>query len=126
MAAMLTLAFALLCAAALLGAVLAIRYLAGVGFRLLPAALPPIHGVIGAAGLAALILAWRHGLRPTKFGTAGFGATAAILLGLALAIGLVIGLVAWRRRRPAGTLVGAHAGLAIAGLVMLLTLVALR
>jgi hypothetical protein len=49
-----------------------------------------------------------------------------MLLGLALLLGLVTIPAVWRRRRAAGALVGAHAGLAIAGLVMLLTLVALR
>lgn len=123
---MLTLALSLLCGAALLGAALAIRYVAGAAALPLPAALPPLHGVLGVAGLAALILALRRGLPESNLGTAEFGRSAAALLGLALALGLVTIAAAWRRRRPAGALVGAHAGLAIAGLVMLLTLVALR
>jgi hypothetical protein len=123
---MLTLAFALLCGAALLGAALAIRYVAGTAALPLPAALPPLHGVLGTAGLAALILALRRGMPWSSLGTAGFGPSAAALLGLALTLGLVTIAAAWRRRRPPGVLVGAHAGLAIAGLVMLLTLLALR
>lgn len=123
---MLTLAFALLCGAALFGAALAIRYLAGTGAKPPPAALPPVHGTLGAAGLAVLILALRRGLPESSLDTAGFGPIAAALLGSALALGLATAPAAWRQRRPAGTLVGAHAGLAIAGLVMLLTLVALR
>jgi hypothetical protein len=123
---MLMLAFTLLCGAALLGAALAIRYLAPASARPLPAALPLVHGVIGAAGLAFLFLALHRGLPESHFGTAGFGPTAAALLGLALAIGVATIPAAWRQRRPAGALVGAHAGFAIAGLVVLLTLLALR
>jgi hypothetical protein len=123
---MLTLAFVLLCGAALFGAALAMRHLAGADARKLPAALPPLHGVLGAAGLACLLLALRHGLPASRFGTASFGPIAAVLLGLALVLGLAMAPAAWRRRRPPEPLVGAHAGLAIAGLVMLLTLVALR
>jgi uncharacterized iron-regulated membrane protein len=59
-------------------------------------------------------------------GTARFGPLAALLLGLALALGLVLARAAWRRRQPAAILVASHAGLAIAGLVLLLALVALR
>jgi hypothetical protein len=123
---MLTLAFSLLCGAALFGVALGVHYLAGADARKLPAALPPLHGILGAAGLACLLLALRHGLPESHFGTASFAPIAAVLLGLALAFGLAITPAAWRRRRPAEPLVGAHAGLAIAGLVMLLTLVALR
>lgn len=123
---MLTLAFALLCGAAMLGAALAIRCLAGSPARPMPAALPPMHGLSGAAGLGALILALCHGLPESDLGIAGFGPIAVALLGSALAFGLAMIPAAWRRRRPAGTLVAAHAGLAIAGLVVLLTLVALR
>jgi hypothetical protein len=106
--------------------VLAIGHLAGASAWPMPAALPPLHGVFGAAGLAALILALRRGLPASSLGTAGFGPSAAALLGLALALGLVMIAPAWRRRRRPGALVGAHAGLAIAGLVVLLALVALR
>ncbi len=122
---MLTFAFGLVCAAALFGAALAIRFLAGTGARPLPAALPPLHGAIGTAGFGVLILALRRGLPAGHFGTGGFGPIAAVLLGSALALGLAMAPAAWRRHRPAGTLVGTHAGLAIAGLVVLLALLAL-
>ena len=46
----------------------------------------------------------------------------ALLLGIALLLGLVIGL---RRRRPAGVLVAVHASMAIAGFVVLWTVVSL-
>jgi hypothetical protein len=58
-------------------------------------------------------------------GTAGFGDVSAALLVFALLLGLVIGRAAWRGRRPAGALIGAHAGAAVAGLVVLLALIAL-
>src|SRR5690348_17255800 len=108
---MLTFAFGSLCAAALLGAALAIRYLAGASARPLPVALPAAHGAVGATGLACLLLALRRGLPEGHFGTAGFGPTAAILLGAALVFGLATMPAAWRRLRPPGALVGAHAGL---------------
>jgi len=123
---MLTLAFALLCGAALVGAALAIGYLAAKSAVPISAALPAVHALLGTTGLAVLILALRGGLPRSDRGTAGFGPIAAGLLGLALALGVVLAQATWRRRRPAGPLVGAHAGLAIAGLVMLLALVALR
>ena len=122
---MLILAFALLCGAALFGAALAICYLAQT-CRAQPAVVPAAHGLAGAAGLAVLLLALHRGLPHTSLGTGGFGPIAAVLLALALAVGLATAPAAWRRRRPSGALVAAHAGLAIVGLVMLLTLVALR
>ncbi|MGC2524752.1 MAG: hypothetical protein WA417_19290, partial [Stellaceae bacterium] len=66
----------------------------------------------------------RGGGRP-HMGTAGFRTTSAALLAAALLLGLVMARAAWRRRRPAGMLVGAHAGFAIAGLVLLLALLVL-
>jgi hypothetical protein len=120
---MLRLAFALLCAAASLGAGLAVRYLRGPHAKPLPAAIPAAHGVLGAASLGALLLALLHGLPRTGMGTAGFAPIAAGLLALALAFGLTL---AWRRGRPpAPVLVATHASVAIAGLVILLALVAL-
>jgi hypothetical protein len=121
---MLVPAFALLCAAVLIGAGLAVAYLRG------PQAKPPhravalVHGMLGGAGLAALLAALRHGLPQTGMGTSGFGAITAALLAAAFALGLALA-VTWRWRRPSGALVGAHASLAIAGFVVLLTLIAL-
>ena len=115
----LKLGFALLCAAAAIGGLLAIAYLRG---RPVRPRLALLHGALGAAGLAALLRALRRGLPMSAMGTGGFGQAAALLLGLALALGVWFAL---RRCRPAGALVGAHAGLAIAALVLMLTLVAL-
>jgi hypothetical protein len=114
----LKLAFALLCAAAAIGAWLAIAFL-----RRAPEwpKLAAAHGATGAAGLVALAAARRRGL-PQNMGTAGFGKTAAVLLVVTLALGLYFLL---RRKRPPGAAVAVHAGLAISALVLLLALVAL-
>ncbi len=119
------LAFGLLCGAGLIGLALALLYLRGPGAPPPHPAIAALHGGIGAASLAVLLLALDRGQRHRAMGTAGFGRTAAALLALALVLGLSIAVAAWRRRRPAGALVGAHAGLAIAGLVMLWALLAL-
>jgi hypothetical protein len=123
---MLGLAFGLLCIAAAVGAGLAIRYLRGKRPRPLAAVIAIAHGVVGAASLAALTLALRRGLPPPAMGTAGFGVAAAALLGLALAFGFLLAHVSWRRRRPPGLIIATHASLAIAALMLLLALVALR
>lgn len=121
---MLDLAFAVLGAAVAIGAGLAVAYLRG------PEAKPPHrlipfgHGILGGVGLLALIAALRHRVPPSGMGLSGFGPIAAGLLGLAFALGLAL-FLAGRRRRPAGALVGAHASLAIAGFVVLLSLLAL-
>jgi hypothetical protein len=120
---MLTLAFGLICAAIVAGAVLAVGYLRAAAA---PPAVAIAHGALGAAGLAALLLALRRGLPETAFGTEGFGAGAAALLAPALALGLVLGHAGLRRRRPAATLVVSHATLAITGFVLLLAIIALR
>jgi hypothetical protein len=122
------LAFAILCAAALIGLGLAVRYMRGATAR--PArptiaSIPAVHGAVGAAGLAVLLATLGRPRPPTAMGTAGFGATSAALLGLALLLGLFIAATIWRGRRPAGALIGAHAGFAIAGLVVLLALIVL-
>ena len=123
---MLGLAFGLLCVAAAIGCGLALRYLRAPRPKAVAAAIPIAHGAIGAASFAALLLALRRGLPPPAMGTAGFGVAAAVLLALALGFGLLLAHAAWRRQRPAGLIVGTHAALAIAALVLLLTLVALR
>ena len=122
---MLQLAFAVLCAAVLTGSVLAFLYARHAQPSAARKAASPIHGALGAAGLVALVLALLRGLPPSRMGTAGFAPTAAALLAAALCLGLVLALVTWRRRRPAGALVGVHASFAIAGFVLLLALVAL-
>lgn len=126
---MLALAFGLLCAAVVIGAGLAILFVRR------PAATPPpgtiaravpvAHAALGAASLVALTVALRRRLPAARMGTAGFGPIALGLLALTLVLGLILALTAWRRHRPTAVLVGAHASLAIAAFVVLLTLVAL-
>jgi hypothetical protein len=114
-------AFYILCAAVVIGTVLAIPYLRGASNRS-PWPIGVAHGALGTAGLAALLPVLRRGLPPSAMGTAGLVSAAAMLLGGALLLGLVIGL---RRRRPAGVLVAVHASVAIAGFVVLWTVVSL-
>lgn len=117
-------ALAVLAAAGAAGAWLAVRFMRGDAGPP-PRAIPPAHGVLGAAGLAVLGVALFRGLPPSAMGTSGFGGIAGVLLGLALAFGLGIAWGSRKARRPAGAAVAVHAGLAIAGLVVLWALVSL-
>jgi hypothetical protein len=119
------LAFGILCAAALLGLALAVSYLRRSPARPHRAAVAVLHGAAGTAGLAVLLAALRGAPPRDAMGTAQFGQIGAALLAAALVLGLAIAWAAWRQRRAPGALVGAHAGLAVAGLVVLLALVAL-
>jgi len=83
------------------------------------------HGALGTAGLGVLLAGLLQGVPPSRMGTAGFGPAAAVLLALALALGILIALASFGRRRPAAALVAVHASLAIAGLVVLWALVSL-
>jgi hypothetical protein len=120
---MLALAFGLLCGAALIGGVLVVCFLNAA--RPAPTAVALAHAVLGTAGLAALLLALRHGLPRTGFGTAGFAPAATALLALALALGVLLANGGLRRRRAAVIIVATHAGLAITGLVLVLAILAL-
>lgn len=123
---MLLLSFWLLCAAVLFGCGLLVLYLRGPTAAQPRAVWRAAHAAIGVASLVVLLAAlWRGLPRPAGMGTGGFGMTAAALLALALGCGLLIARVGWRGRRPAELLVGLHAGIAIAGFTLLLTLVAL-
>ena len=122
---MLRIAFVLLCVAAAAGGGLGVIYLKAAPGRRPPLSLQFGHAVAGMAGLAALLLAVGGGLPPNAMGTAGFAPIAATLLVLALCVGLVLAYAAWRRRRVAAAAVAMHAGLAIAGIVMLLAVLAL-
>ncbi len=122
---MIKLAFELLCVAGLIGLALALLHLRGLGSRPPHPAIAALHGGVGATSLGVLLAAL-GGERPHHpMGTAGFGRTAVGMLAVALALGLAIAWARWRRHRPSGALVGAHAGFAIAGLVVLWALIAL-
>jgi len=88
-------------------------------------ALPLVHGGVGVVGFAFLLAVLRHGLPQADNGTGGFGIVAGVLFGVALGFGLLIAHAGWRGRRPGGFVVATHASIAIAGLVVLATVVAL-
>ena len=116
---MLVTSFALLLAAAMMGTVLAAVHL-GVGRG---AAIPwpawVLHGLLGAAGFAVLLLGLRGPPRGVAMGVGPFGRFAAVLLTAALLIAVAI-LRGRLARRPISTLtIGSHATLAIGGLVVL-------
>jgi hypothetical protein len=116
---MLSLALALLSVAVLIGVAIVVRFL-GDG-RLPSCAIGAVHGLLGASGLSALILALVSGSGTgDRYGTASFGAAAAILAALAALAGAGIGLLARRAARGIGFLIGAHASLAVAAYVLLL------
>lgn len=112
---MLLLAFCLLLTAAILGVALAVLHLRGgfPPFRIAGA----LHGVLGAAGLVALLPALRGPPRGKAMGVAGFGTIAAVLFAVALLLGLA--LLAGRRRISPIPLIGMHATLAVGGIVIL-------
>ena len=118
---LLDLAFWALGAAVLFGAGLALPYLHS-GLRRPPWPVRLAHGGLGTMGLALLLLALHRGLPPSTMGTTGFGPAAAVFFALALVLGLALAVF---RVRPAGVLVAFHAGLAIAGFVVLWTLLSL-
>ena len=105
-----------------IGGGLAIHFLRGPAVGRPPRPVLLGHGVLGIAGWALLLLALRRGIPPSAAGTTGFAPAAAVLLSVALLLGLAIGL---RRRRPAGLLVAVHASLAVAGFAVLWTVVSL-
>jgi hypothetical protein len=102
----------------LLGAALAIQILrrpAQVPLRLLAW----LHGIAALLSYAVLLVALTGAPRGTATGTQFFGITAAILLLVAAAIGLVSLLLHERRKRMPGIAIGAHASVAIFGYVIL-------
>ncbi|MDA8049651.1 MAG: hypothetical protein M0002_06545 [Rhodospirillales bacterium] len=110
-------AFAILFVAVALGTVLALLHLRP-GRRPPPWQLGALHGLIAAAGLAALFLSLGGPPRGLTNGTAPFGEFAATLLVLALLAGLGILAMLYTARRP-GLLIAVHAALAVTGFVIL-------
>lgn len=120
---MLSVAFILISTSVLSGSVVALLHLRGTAY---PRPLSGVlHGVLGLAGLAALILALRGPPRGIDAGVGAFGAVAAVLAAAALVVG--VGVLALLRYRPqiAGLAIVLHATLAITAYVVLLAYVAL-
>ena len=97
----------LLLAAVVGGAFLLARYRHGWSLRL-------AHGGAGTAGLALLLLAVSRGRVHGTIGADAVGLTAT-----GFAIGLYLGWLAWRRRRPPGLAVFLHATLGGLGALLL-------
>ena len=76
--------------------------------------------MVGAAGLAVLLLALRGPARGAAVGVGSFGAVSAGLFGAALMTGVVLLLL-----RRKGVVMAIHAGIAITGYVMVMAWVAL-
>lgn len=117
---MLQMSLALLLAAALLGLVLAGLHLA-VPHRRLPVPWPAwvAHATIGVGGFAVLLRGLGGPPRGVAMGVGAFGRFAAILFAVALLAGGAILFERLRYRRMPILLVGLHATLAIAGVVVL-------
>jgi hypothetical protein len=113
---MLSLAVWLLTAAAAAGACLALWHLrVAEGVRPPPLVAGILHGVIGAAGLAALLLTLRGPPRGVDTGVGSFGTVAAVLFAAAIITG--VGVVLLRRRQ---LIMAIHASIAITGYALLL------
>jgi hypothetical protein len=113
---MLAVSFGLTVLAALIGGVLAMLQ-----FRTSPPAWPlgAMHGLFGVGGLLGLLVALRGPPRGVGVGVGSFGYIAAILLGLALSVGMALAFVRLGGRRPPHLLIGIHATLAISGGIVL-------
>jgi hypothetical protein len=115
---MLSLSFALLLTAALLGSVLAALHLRTE--RVPPGAMfGALHGVLGVAGFVALLLSLGGPPRGAAMGIAPFGRAAAALFAMALLVAVPIVMVRRRGWRIPGVVIGAHAAIAISGVVIL-------
>ncbi len=118
---MLQISFWLFALALLGGLVLVVRFIHTGGVGAPPWALALGHGGIGTLALILLFLALEYGpVRGAGTGSSNFGATAAVLFGIALAFGTLLLRARSRGRTPIGLTAAAHAGAAIAGFVILL------
>lgn len=117
---MLTLAFWILAATVVFGSALAFLHLRAA--KLPPWPVGALHGVAGAMGLAVLIYALQGPARGAEYGVSSFGPAAAVLVALALAMGLVVLLLA-RLRRTSGLAIAIHSTIAVTAFVLLLAYV---
>ncbi len=114
----------LVCAGWLLAAGVLLGLLVVAAAQVAPAAARSIwpgltHGAAGLAGFGLLLAGLGGPPRGVQQGAGSFGLVAAILVGLAVAGGGVLVASRLRRRPPAVLVVGMHATLGVAGLVML-------
>lgn len=79
-----------------------------------------LHGVVGLAAFGLLLLGLRGPALGLQQGAASFGLIAAWLVAAALAFGALLALMRRVQRGPAMLVVGIHATVGVAGLVMLL------
>jgi hypothetical protein len=112
---MLTVAFATLAVAVLLGLGLSLFHLGLMRRRWWRAGI--VHGVIGAVGLGVLVFALNGPPRGVAHGVESFGIIAAILAALALTVGSIFFF--FPKAARGGWLIGAHATLGIAAFVFL-------
>lgn len=116
-----TLAFTLVSAAVGLGIVLALWHLrANEGRRHPPWSIGAVHGVLGLAGLAALVVVLQGPRHGDAMGVGSFGTVAAMLFATALATGLTIPLLIWQFPRLVAGVIVLHAGIAVTGYVLFL------
>jgi hypothetical protein len=83
------------------------------------------HGVLGAAGLLALLLTFGQPAQGANEGVGTFRLDAAVLLGAALAMGLGILLTFRIAPKSAGAVIALHATIAMFGLAILAAYVSL-
>jgi len=84
-----------------------------------PWMLAALHGLAAFVGYAVLLIALQGPPRGVATGTQSFGIVAAILLFLAALLGATTFLLHRRLRRLPGFWAGAHAVIAVSGLVIL-------
>ncbi len=116
---MLLLSILLLLIAALLGTAVAALHLRTGNARRPRWPFGALHGLLGVAGLAALLLALRGPPRGEAMGVGAFGRIAAVLLAVALLAGLAVLATRVRYRRVPSLVIGIHATIAVSGVVML-------
>lgn len=116
---MLLASFGILGVTLLLGIALASFYLATAAKSRPPWMLSAAHGLFALCGYAVLVTALQGTRRGNAGGAGSFGLIAAILLGVALLLGLGLVTARLRRRRTPPMVVGLHATLAVAGFVIL-------
>lgn len=113
-------AFYLVTAAVLLGAVIALSHLGLIRWRWWPGV---IHGAIGATGLAILFFSIGGPPRGAEFGVQSFGLIAAVLATVGLFIGLSFAALNLLVKKRVAWLVGAHVTVAMAAYLFLLAYV---